>query len=120
MTSPFVFTSARGSYATMKSLLFHPRGISTSLPVAQQGTGTVKGQIASKTPARIHCEEGKTYSWCACGLSAKQPLCDGSHKRSPLGLKPLRFIAPETKDVFFCNCKQTNNRPFCDGTHKKL
>ncbi len=25
-------------------------------------------------------EEGKEYWWCACGQSADQPFCDGSHK----------------------------------------
>lgn len=23
-----------------------------------------------------------TYSWCACGKSKKQPLCDGSHNKA--------------------------------------
>ena len=24
-------------------------------------------------------QEGKTYYWCSCGRSAKQPFCDGEH-----------------------------------------
>jgi len=80
----------------------------------------VKGQIAKKSPTKVMCESGKTYAWCACGLSGKQPFCDGSHKRSALGLTPLRWTSDATKEVFLCNCKQTNKRPFCDGSHKSL
>ena len=28
----------------------------------------------------LEVEEGKSYFWCSCGKSSKQPLCDGSHK----------------------------------------
>jgi CDGSH-type Zn-finger protein len=58
---------------------------------------------------------GKTYFWCACGRSATQPLCDGSHKRS--GLEPLAYKSPLDLTVAFCGCKQTRNPPFCDGSH---
>jgi len=34
-----------------------------------------------KNPYKIRVEKGKTYFWCACGLSLKQPFCDGSHKK---------------------------------------
>ena len=36
-------------------------------------------KIAAKAPAVLDLEPG-TYWWCACGLSSKQPFCDGSHK----------------------------------------
>jgi CDGSH-type Zn-finger protein len=36
--------------------------------------------IAQKAPFSAPVEAGKTYYWCACGQSAKQPFCDGSHK----------------------------------------
>jgi len=39
-----------------------------------------KPAIAGKEPIGVEVEEGKTYWWCTCGRSAKQPLCDGSHK----------------------------------------
>ena len=39
----------------------------------------IKGLIAKKEPAGLTLEAGKTYAWCACGLSQKQPFCDGSH-----------------------------------------
>ena len=37
--------------------------------------------IAAKAPIAVAVEAGKTYWWCACGKSAKQPFCDGSHKK---------------------------------------
>ena len=36
--------------------------------------------IAQKSPYGVDVEEGKSYFWCACGKSANQPFCDGSHK----------------------------------------
>lgn len=39
-------------------------------------------QIAQKAPYSVDVEAGKTYYWCACGQSKKQPFCDGSHKET--------------------------------------
>ncbi len=72
---------------------------------------------ASNTPYPIDVEAGKSYYWCACGRSAKQPFCDGSHKDT--GMTPVKFEATETKKVFFCGCKATAKQPLCDGTHSK-
>ena len=36
--------------------------------------------VAQKAPYAKELEAGKTYYWCACGKSANQPFCDGSHK----------------------------------------
>ncbi|HXV73479.1 MAG TPA: CDGSH iron-sulfur domain-containing protein [Sphingomonadales bacterium] len=74
--------------------------------------------IAAKSPAKVELEAGKTYAWCACGYSKKQPFCDGSHKAH--GMAPLVFKAEEAKTVFLCQCKHTKNKPYCDGTHKTL
>jgi CDGSH-type Zn-finger protein len=71
---------------------------------------------ASDTPFAVEVEEGKNYSWCSCGKSEKQPLCDGSHKGSEF--LPVRFTATESKKVFFCGCNQTASQPMCDGSHK--
>lgn len=73
---------------------------------------------AQKSPFATDVEEGKSYSWCACGLSKKQPLCDGSHKGT--GLTPIRYTAKRTGKVYFCGCKESVNRPLCDGTHAKI
>ncbi|XP_075548786.1 uncharacterized protein LOC142582707 [Dermacentor variabilis] len=78
-----------------------------------------KGQIAKRIPTFVKLEAGKTYSWCACGLSKKQPFCDGAHKGKELGVGPVRFTVEESKKYLLCRCKQTNNRPFCDLTHVK-
>ncbi|SEL86234.1 Iron-binding zinc finger CDGSH type [Colwellia chukchiensis] len=71
---------------------------------------------ASETPFAVAVSEGKTYAWCACGKSNKQPFCDGSHQGSEFS--PVMFCAPSTKKVFFCGCKQTASQPLCDGSHK--
>ncbi len=75
-------------------------------------------QIASKTPFAIELEAGKTYWWCACGMSKNQPFCDGSHKGSTF--EPVKFTADTAGKAWLCGCKRTSNRPFCDGTHQKL
>ena len=74
--------------------------------------------IVQKKPYVIEVEKGKSYYWCQCGLSNKQPFCDGSHKVT--NLKPVHYKATENKKIYFCGCKQTSKQPFCDGTHNKL
>jgi CDGSH-type Zn-finger protein len=73
---------------------------------------------AQKAPYGVDVQAGRTYFWCACGRSKKQPFCDGSH--SGTGLQPLAYKAPEDKKLWFCGCKATAAKPFCDGTHNKL
>lgn len=69
-------------------------------------------------PYPFEVEEGKTYGWCTCGLSEKQPLCDGAHKGS--GMKSYRWTADKSGPVYFCGCKATKTPPFCDGSHEAL
>ncbi len=71
---------------------------------------------ASDAPFSVEVEAGKSYFWCACGRSATQPFCDGSHKGT--GLVPLKYTATASKKVHFCGCKATKTAPLCDGTHK--
>lgn len=68
-------------------------------------------------PIAVEAVAGKTYFWCACGLSANQPFCDGSHKTT--AITPLAWTAPETKTVWMCACKKTGNAPLCDGSHNR-
>lgn len=75
-------------------------------------------EIAQKAPYPVAVEAGKSYWWCACGKSNKQPFCDGSHKGSEFN--PTQFTATESGTVWFCGCKQSANGVRCDGTHKKL
>lgn len=72
---------------------------------------------ASNTPYAVDVEAGKSYWWCACGKSAKQPFCDGAHKDTDI--TPLKYDATETKKVYFCGCKATAKQPMCDGSHSK-
>ena len=76
-----------------------------------------KGQRAGDSAIAVEVEKVKSYYWCSCGKSSKQPFCDGSHKGTEF--TPLAYKADETKKMFFCTCKQTNNQPFCDGSHNK-
>jgi CDGSH-type Zn-finger protein len=73
---------------------------------------------AQKAPYAVNVEAGRKYFWCACGRSANQPYCDGSHKVT--SLSPIAFIATKGEQVWLCGCKATAGQPFCDGTHKKL
>ncbi len=75
-------------------------------------------EIPQKAPFAVEVTAGKNYMWCACGRSANQPFCDGSHKGT--GLAPVRYTAEQDGKVFFCGCKHSNGAPLCDGTHKTL
>ena len=74
--------------------------------------------VAQKSPYGVDVEEGKTYFWCACGKSANQPFCDGSHKDTEF--TPVKFEAETSKKMFFCGCKHTKGVPLCDGSHNAL
>lgn len=74
--------------------------------------------IAQKGPYQVALEEGKTYFWCSCGKSAKQPFCDGSHKGT--SFVPQKFTAESTGTFNLCGCKNSDDKPFCDGAHNLL
>ena len=78
-----------------------------------------KPSSPQKNPYKIRIEKDKTYFWCACGLSLKQPFCDGSHKKEGK-FKSLKYLAEESKEIYFCGCKMTKRQPFCDNSHSKL
>ncbi|HEX9750041.1 MAG TPA: CDGSH iron-sulfur domain-containing protein [candidate division Zixibacteria bacterium] len=73
--------------------------------------------IAQKQPY-VRDETARTVKWCACGRSADQPYCDGSHKGSEH--RPLVIELAEGRTVSWCGCKHSGNKPFCDGTHRSL
>ncbi|MGA3342473.1 MAG: CDGSH iron-sulfur domain-containing protein [Methylocella sp.] len=75
-------------------------------------------QIFQKAPYPVDVEAGKTYYWCACGQSKKQPFCDGSHKTTDI--VPVAWIAEKTSTSYFCGCKHSKTQPLCDGSHAKL
>jgi len=66
-----------------------------------------------KGPYEVEVEEGRTYVWCSCGLSATQPWCDGSHKGTKF--EPISFVAPISEIFFMCGCKASENPPYCFG-----
>jgi len=74
-------------------------------------------KIAQKAPYVVDVEPG-TYYWCACGLSANQPFCDGSHKDTDI--TPLEVKIDEAGKKPFCGCKHTSMKPWCDGSHTSL
>lgn len=74
--------------------------------------------IAQNAPYPVEVEAGKTYWWCSCGRSKKEPFCDGSHQGT--GLKPLAYQAEQSGTVYFCGCKHSKNGCLCDGSHQKL
>jgi CDGSH iron-sulfur domain-containing protein 3 len=73
--------------------------------------------IAATHPANLTLEKGE-YFWCACGRSANQPFCDGSHRGT--GIIPVSFRIDEQKSVWLCQCKYSANKPYCDGTHRAV
>ena len=73
------------------------------------------GQRVGEGAIAVDVEQGKSYYWCSCGKSSKQPFCDGSHKGTTFA--PLPYKADQSKKVFFCTCKLTKDLPLCDGSH---
>lgn len=77
-----------------------------------------EAKVAQKAPYEVELRAGRRYAWCACGLSVKQPFCDGSHTST--SLSPLVFKATQDGPAYLCGCKQTRDQPYCDGTHNQL
>jgi CDGSH-type Zn-finger protein len=74
-------------------------------------------EIAGRRPVVLELEP-RTYWWCRCGRSKKQPYCDGSHAETEF--TPLEFTIEAPRKVALCACKRTSDPPFCDGSHKQL
>lgn len=74
-------------------------------------------KIADRKPVICDLKPG-TYFWCACGLSASQPFCDGSHAGT--GIEPVEFSVPAEATMALCACKHTAHPPRCDGSHSRL
>ena len=75
-------------------------------------------EIAQKAPYPVEVTSGQKYFWCACGKSAKQPFCDGSHQDTDF--TPFAYTAEEDRTLYFCGCKRTAGVPLCDGSHQAL
>ena len=74
--------------------------------------------VANNRPVKVQLKAGEEYHFCACGRSANQPFCDGSHQGT--GFTPKAFKAEKSSEEYLCACKHTQNSPFCDGTHKQF
>ena len=79
---------------------------------------TDQPEIGGRQPIAKNVDAGKSYWWCACGRSKKQPFCDGSHKGS--AFTPVEWKAEKSEEAWFCACKRTSRQPMCDGSHKRL
>jgi CDGSH iron-sulfur domain-containing protein 3 len=74
--------------------------------------------VAQRGPYAVELRAGRSYAWCACGRSAKQPFCDGSHKTTRI--VPLTFTAERDGTAYLCGCKTSEGQPYCDGSHNRL
>ena len=77
-----------------------------------------KPKVAARQPIAVEVKAGNEYWWCACGKSATQPFCDGSHQGT--GTDPKSFKPEKSGEAWLCQCKQTKTPPYCDGSHKNL
>jgi CDGSH iron-sulfur domain-containing protein 3 len=73
--------------------------------------------IAGRRSIKVNLQPG-SYFWCACGRSASQPFCDGSHAGTDFQSVPFTVAAPGI--VSLCACKHTHSPPYCDHTHRTL
>ena len=83
--------------------------------------GWVKAKFldgSRNSPYLMNLEPGPYY-WCSCGLSRRQPFCDGAHKKEGK-YKPLSFELKDHSHVALCGCKYSKTEPWCDGSHLKL
>jgi CDGSH-type Zn-finger protein len=74
--------------------------------------------VAAKSPIAVKLAGGREYWWCACGRSAEQPFCDGSH--SGTGIEPLGFKPEKNGEYWLCCCKQSKTPPYCDKSHLEV
>jgi len=82
-----------------------------------KGTYMAEPITVKNSPYIVQLEPGD-YWWCACGKSANQPFCDGSHKGG--GFSPVKFTVTSRAPLALCGCKRSGDKPYCDGSHNSL
>ena len=63
-------------------------------------------------------EKSEKKAFFRCGLSKKDPYCDGPHKGT--GFFPEIVEITEARKVAQCGYKNSKKGAFCDGSHKNL
>lgn len=79
----------------------------------------INPNLPNPGPVFTELKAGERISWCTCGYSLKDPLCDGMHRQCPTQLRSFKFESDVDKRVALCGCKRTKNPPFCDGSHAR-
>ncbi|GMS88184.1 hypothetical protein PENTCL1PPCAC_10359, partial [Pristionchus entomophagus] len=109
--------------AARSTVLLQARAKATGITIKNPSADFLpyKGVDDTKTKVRVELQAGKTYAWCACGLSKTQPFCDGTHSLPGItNTRPVLFEVEKTGAYSMCGCKQTDSRPLCDGSHKDV
>ena len=75
-----------------------------------------KGQNAGNGPIAVEVEKDKSYYWCSCGKSSKQPFCDGSHKGTEFTPLAYKAEVKQKKCFFVLANKLTINHFVMDHT----
>ena len=71
--------------------------------------------IAGRAPLGTEVEAGKTYYWCSCGQSTKQPFCDGSHKGSEFVPQAYTSAGAPAMPPISLRCAPTSLNPCAWG-----
>lgn len=79
--------------------------------------GFKKQSYVTNEPLKTTLAPGN-YLYCACGKSADNPFCNGSHHGT--GVKPVFFEVKKERKMSLCTCKMTKTPPYCDLSHEGM
>lgn len=80
----------RAQYSSEKKPVDQPEIVVPKNPLEPFQTAHLQpenGVVYDKKPWKLTLEADKQYSWCLCGKSKNQPICDGTHKNIYLKIK---------------------------------
>ena len=75
-------------------------------------------KTAKNSPEKVKLEIEKKYYWCTCGLSTKQPFCDGTHKAKG-EFRPCILTFLNKKNIFCAIVKKLKIHRFVTGPTNK-